>query len=167
MQNYNPFKITPEIISIVIVALIIFLAFLVYYLKLKKVPINTAPSGYVLIIQIYIEFVRNLVIDIMGKRFEKITPFFIFLFSYLLCANLIGVLGFAYPTGSLTVTLSLGLVMFIGTFVIGFHYQKLSYLTRFCINYKSKKTGKHYPIMINPLNVIEVVTPLISISFRL
>jgi F-type H+-transporting ATPase subunit a len=60
----------------------------------------------------------------MGKRSEKLTPFFIFLLSYLLCCNLIGILGFDYPTGSLTVTLSLGLVMFIGTFVIGFRYQK-------------------------------------------
>jgi F-type H+-transporting ATPase subunit a len=136
-------------------------------LKLKKVKVNEAPGGYVLVIQIYIEYIRSLVTDIMGKRFEKLTPFFVFLMSYLLCCNLIGILGFDYPTGSLTVTLSLGLVMFIGTFVIGFRFQKLSYLTRFCINYKNKKTGKHYPIMVNPLNLIEVVTPLISISFRL
>jgi F-type H+-transporting ATPase subunit a len=140
---------------------------MVYYFKLRKFKVNEAPTGYVLAVQMYIEYVRVLVVDIMGKRFEKLTPFFLFLMSYLLCCNLIGIAGFAYPTSSLTVTLSLGLVMFIGTFVIGFRYQKLSYLTRFCINYKSKKTGKHYPIMINPLNLIEVVTPLISISFRL
>jgi F-type H+-transporting ATPase subunit a len=131
------------------------------------VPANIAPSGFVLLIQIYIEFIRSLVVDILGKRLEKLTPFFLFLMSYVLTCNLIGIAGFEYPTGSLTVTLSLGLIMFIGTFVIGFRFQKLSYLTRFCINYKSKKTGKHYPIFINPLNVIEVVTPLISISFRL
>jgi F-type H+-transporting ATPase subunit a len=167
MQDYNPLALQPEIITILIVTGIIFAVFLIYYLKLKKIPVNEAPHGYVLLIQIYIEFVRGLVVDIMGKRFEKITPFFIFLMSYLIGCNLIGMIGFNYPTGSLTVTLSLGLVMFIGTFVIGFRFQKLSYLTRFCVTYKSKKTGKHYPIMINPLNVIEVVTPLISISFRL
>jgi F-type H+-transporting ATPase subunit a len=167
MENYNPLAARPEIISILVVTALIFTMTLVYYLKLKKIPVNASPSGYVLIIQIYIEFIRNLVVDIMGKRFEKITPYFIFLFTYLLFSNIIGITGFAYPTGSLTVTLSLALVMFIGTFVIGFRYQKLSYLTRFCINYTSKKTGKHYPIVVNPLNLIEVVTPLISLSFRL
>jgi F-type H+-transporting ATPase subunit a len=111
--------------------------------------------------------VRSLVVDILGKRLEKLTPYFVFLMSYLLLSNTIGILGLANPTGSLTVTLSFGLVMFIGTFVIGFRYQKLSYLTRFCACVKSKKTGKHYPVMINPLNIIEVITPLISISFRL
>ncbi|GHU33064.1 hypothetical protein FACS1894166_07700 [Bacilli bacterium] len=142
-------------------------AVLVYYKKLKHIPANMAPHGYVLIIQIYVEYIRGLVVDILGKRLEKLTPYFVFLMSYLLLSNTIGILGLANPTGSLTVTLSFGLVMFIGTFVIGFRYQKLSYLTRFCINIKSKKTGHHYPIMVNPLKIIEVVTPLISISFRL
>ncbi|MDR0674846.1 MAG: F0F1 ATP synthase subunit A [Mycoplasmataceae bacterium] len=167
MEKWNPTSLEPEIITILVVTAIIFIACLIYYLKLKKIKVNEAPAGYVLVIQIYIQYIRALVVDIMGKRFEKLTPFFVFLMSYLLCCNLIGIVGFDYPTGSLTVTLSLGLIMFIGTFVIGFRFQKLSYLTRFCINYKSKKTGKHYPIMVNPLNLIEVVTPLISISFRL
>jgi F-type H+-transporting ATPase subunit a len=159
--------LSPEIFTIGIVTILLTIIFVTYYVKIKKVPANIAPSGFVLLIQIYIEFIRNLVVDILGKRLEKLTPFFIFLMSYIVTCNLIGIAGFEYPTGSLTVTLSLGLVMFIGTFVIGFRFQKLSYLTRFCINYKSKKTGKHYPIFINPLNVIEVITPLISISFRL
>lgn len=92
---------------------------------------------------------------------------FYFLLSYLWLSNLVGVIGLENPTSSLTVTFTLGLVMFIGTFAIGFRFQKLSYLTRYTFNIKSKKTGKHYGIFPNPLEFTGMISPLISISFRL
>jgi F-type H+-transporting ATPase subunit a len=154
-------------LTILIILVILTICIVIYYTKLKKVKVNETPRGFVLIMQIYVEYIRNMVVEVLGKKLEKLTPYFIFLMSYLILSNMIGILGLENPTSSLTVTLSLGLIMFFGTFVIGFRYQKLSYLTRFCIKIKSKKTGKHYGIMVNPLNIVEVITPLISISFRL
>jgi F-type H+-transporting ATPase subunit a len=57
--------------------------------------------------------------------------------------------------------------MFVGNFAIGFRCQKWSYLTRYTFNIKSKKTGKHYGIFLNPLEATSMISPLISISFRL
>jgi F-type H+-transporting ATPase subunit a len=167
LSTYDPLSLQPQIVSIGVVVSLLVILFIVYYVKLKKVPVNKSPKGIVLIMQIYVEYIRNLVVDVMGKKSEKLTPFFIFLFSYLILSNMIGIVGLSDPTESLTVTLSLGIIMFVGTFVIGFKYQRLSYLTRFTFNYKSKKTGKSYPLMINPLSITDVVAPLISISFRL
>jgi F-type H+-transporting ATPase subunit a len=167
INNYNPFSLQPQVLTISVVLVILATLILIYYIKLKNNKINVAPKGYVLMVQIYVEYIRNLVIDILGKRFEKITPYFIFLFTYLCLSNVTGVIGLENPTSSLTVTLTLGLVMFIGNFAIGFRYQKLSYLTRYTFNIKSKKTGKHYGVFINPLELVGLASPLISISFRL
>jgi F-type H+-transporting ATPase subunit a len=167
ISDYNPFELVPQIVTIPFVLLVLTIFMVVYYVKLKKIKVNEAPYGYVLLVQIYVEYVRNLVVEILGKRFEKITPYFIFLLTYLGLSNITGIIGLENPTASLTVTLTLGLVMFIGIFAIGFRYQKLSYLTRYTFNIKSKKTGKHYGIFINPLELVGMVSPLISISFRL
>lgn len=166
-QNYSPFSIQPQLLSIAFVLVVLVTCVLIYYIKLRKTKVNEAPYGYVLLVQIYVEYIRNLVVEILGKRFEKITPYFIFLLSYLALSNVVGIIGLENPTSSLTVTLTLGLVMFIGNFAIGFRYQKLSYLTRYTFNIKSKKTGKHYGIFPNPLEMVGLVSPLISISFRL
>lgn len=163
----NLFAIRPEILSVIVVTLILFCLSLAYFIILKRTKDITKPHGFVVIIQMFVNLVEKIVIDILGKRSKKLTPLFIVLFAYLIGCNLIGLLGLELPTSSLTVTLSLSLIMFVGTFAIGFRYQKLSYLTRFCINYKSKKTGKKYPLFPQPLNILEVITPLISMSFRL
>ncbi len=163
--SYNPFALQPQIITIALVFVILLVIFLTYYFKLREIKPNEAPKGIVLGIQIYIAYIRGLVVDILGPEFECVTPYFIFLFAYILLSNIIGIIGFENPTSSLTVTLSMGFVMFVGMFVIGFKYQKLNYLKKFCfcISIKNKKI----PVMINPSEVISQLTPLISISFRL
>lgn len=166
-ENYDPFELRPQLLSIGFVLILLTILIVIYFVKLKKVKVNEAPQGYVLMMQIYVEYIRNLVIEILGKRFEKITPYFIFLLTYLWLSNMVGIIGLENPTSSLTVTLTLGLVMFVGTFAIGFRFQKLSYLTRYTFNIKSKKTGKHYGVFPNPLEFTSMVSPLISISFRL
>lgn len=163
--KYEPLALRPQIISIAIVFIILLVIFLTYHAKLKKVKENEAPKGFVLAIQMYIAYMRSLVIDVLGAELECLSPYFIFLFSYILLSNLIGIVGFENPTASLTVTLSMGLVMFVGTFVMGFKYQKLSWLKKFCFCINVK--GKKIPIMINPSDIMSQITPLISISFRL
>lgn len=166
MQDWHPFELMPQVFSIAITVAIIAAIFVTYYIKLKKVPINESPRGFCLGIQLYIQFLRNMVIESLGKKAEKITPYFIYLFSYLIISNLIGIIGLENPTSSLTVTLSLGLVTFFGTFVVGFRYQRLSYLNKFFYTVKLKNK-KSIPIMFNPMSIPETIAPLISLSFRL
>jgi F-type H+-transporting ATPase subunit a len=168
--SFAPFSLNENIIKTIIgigaTFIIIFILFLTYYVKLKKQKDNLIPTGYVFVFQIYIEYIHNLVLQILGKKFEKITPFFIYLFSYILISNTISVFGLTNPTSSLSVAISLGLVTFIGIFVVGFKYQRLSFLKKYTFNITTKK-GKSIPVMINPINIAGQVAPLISISFRL
>jgi F-type H+-transporting ATPase subunit a len=168
--SFAPFSLNENIIKTIVgigaTFIIIFILFLTYYVKLKKQKDNLIPTGYVFVFQIYIEYIHNLVLQILGKKFEKITPFFIYLFSYILISNTISVFGLTNPTSSLSVAISLGLVTFIGIFVVGFKYQRLSFLKKYTFNITTKK-GKSIPVMINPINIAGQVAPLISISFRL
>lgn len=109
--EYNPWSLQPQIASIAIVCLILIIFSLTYFFYLQKQKINTAPSGFVLLVQIYISFIRNLIVEIFGIKGEKMTTFFLYLFSYICISNLIGIVGLSSPTSSLTTTLSLGLMM--------------------------------------------------------
>ena len=163
--EYNPWSLQPQIVSITIVCLILIVFSLTYFFHLQKQKIDVAPSGFVLLVQIYISFIRNLIVEIFGIKGEKMTAFFLYLFSYICISNLIGIVGLSNPTSSLTTTLSLGLMMWFGVFFVGFKYQKISYLKNFCCCLKIK--NKKIPLMINPLEVVSCVSPLISISLRL
>jgi F-type H+-transporting ATPase subunit a len=168
--SFSPFDLNENIIKTIIgiglTFVIIFILFLTYYVKLKKQKQNLIPTGYVFVFQLYIEYIHNLVLQILGKKFEKITPFFIYLFSYILISNTISIFGITNPTSSLSVTVSLGLVTFIGIFVVGIKYQRMSYFKKYTVNI-STKNGKTIPVMVNPINIAGQFAPLISISFRL
>ncbi|MDE7434177.1 MAG: F0F1 ATP synthase subunit A [Mycoplasmoidaceae bacterium] len=100
----------PQIFSILVVMLILAACMITYFVKSKKYKVNEAPKGYVLLVDIYVGYIRSLVVEILGPKFEKITPYFLFLMSYILLSNLIGIVGLENPTSSLTVTLSMGFV---------------------------------------------------------
>lgn len=156
----------PQFFTIFVVLAILATCMIVYYVKQKKYKVNEAPKGFVLLVDMYVGYIRSLVIEILGPKFEKLTPYFLYLMSYILLSNIIGIIGLENPTSSLTVTLSMGIVTWIGTQVVAFKYQKLSYLKTFTFGIKNKK-GNKIPLMINPLEVISCITPLISISCRL
>jgi len=109
-DTYDPLALQQQVFSIFVVMLILVIFSLVYFLKLKKQPVDEAPKGLVLIIQMYIAYINSLVVEILGPKMQKITPYFLYLFSYILLSNLIGIIGLENPTTSLTVTLSMGLV---------------------------------------------------------
>lgn len=152
-------------ITIPLTVAIILIGIFIYYFKLKRLQPNQAPSGYVLIVEMLVLNFSKLTVELLGKRYEKITPYFLMLMLYISVSNFLGLLGLTPPTGSLTVTASLGLVTFIGTIYMGFRHQRLSYLKNYAIKVKIK--GKEIPVMINPLSFISEVAPLLSISMRL
>lgn len=175
--GYNPFafadnaKIVWTVVGIIVATLIVMYITIHYYVNMKKLKPNEVPKGFTMLIFILINYAKQLVFEILGPNFIKFTPYFLTLFLYIMVSNMVDIVGFENPTGSLTVTLSMGLVTFFGTFIIGFRYQRLSYLKKFAvgISIKNKKTNKktYIPVMINPLEVIGSITPLISISMRL
>lgn len=170
-SGWQPFFPTQVFLSIILTTIIIGIIIFYYYFSIRKLKPDEAPKGFALLLFILVNYAKQLVFEILGPRFIKITPYFLMLFGYLFVSNLIGIVGFENPTASVTVTLSMGLVTFIGTFIIGFKYQRLSFLKKFLVGFHitNKKTNEkiYIPIFINPLEIIGSFTPLISISLRL
>lgn len=166
MPNWKPFVPTADVITVILTALIIVVCALIYFLKVRNSKPNVAPTGYVLLVEMMMVGFENLTIELLGKKYVKITPYFITLMLYISVGNLLGLVGgISPPTSSLTVTASMGIVTFVGTIYMGFKYQRLSYLKNFCFKIKIK--NKQIPVMINPLNIISEIAPLFSISMRL
>jgi F-type H+-transporting ATPase subunit a len=164
-QMQLSYKITPAFTSLIVTSIIIIVVFVLYYTKIRNIKKNIYPRSFAFVFQLYVEFIHSLLLQILGPKFEKLTPYFIYLFTYILFCNVISVFGFDSPTSSLTITLSLSLITWLGIFVMGFKYQKIAFLKKYTFNIKLK--GKVIPVMINPLNVVSQFAPLISLSFRL
>lgn len=165
LAKYDPFAIQTILISIIVVFLILSSITVYYYFSIRKLGPKDIPQGFALFIFTFIEYIKQLVYEILGPKFVKATPYFIYLFSYILLSNLLSIVGFENPTASATVTLTMGLCTFLSTLVIALKYQRLSFFRAFTINLKIK--NKSIPVMINPLEIVGKITPLISISMRL
>lgn len=101
--------------------------------------------------EMFILFCEDLVVQAMGKKHKKLTPYAMYLIMYIFVGSLISLIGLESLATSYTVAFSLGLVTFLSVYYFGFKYQKWGYLKR----YK------------NPIEIFTQFTPLISISFRL
>ncbi|WP_027123887.1 F0F1 ATP synthase subunit A [Mycoplasmoides pirum] len=162
---WTPMVPTAAVITIPITLVIILGFVFAYYFKARKQNPEKAPTGYVLLVEMLVISFENLTVELLGERYKKITPYFLVLILYISVANLLPLIGLSAPTSSITVSLSLGLITFIGIIYMGFKHQRLSYLKNFTV--KIKYHRKEIPIMINPLSIISEITPLLSISMRL
>ncbi|MGL4647531.1 MAG: FoF1 ATP synthase subunit A [Mycoplasmoidaceae bacterium] len=157
--------------GVLLVFFIILFSVIYYNHAIKRIKPNQALGGYALLIFMLINYFRNMTREILGEELEKLAPIFLTIFSYIAMSNVIGIIGVENPTSSVWVCLSLGLFSFIGIFVMGFRYQRFSFLYKFTFNIKIKVKGKEdkirIPVMINPIEIMGSLTPLISLSFRL
>lgn len=151
--------IIPETIVnvwIIVIALLIFAA--VVNRKVKNARVDEKPSNFLNVIEMYVEMINNLVADTMGERHLRFGPYIFTLMTFLLFANLIGLIGFAPPTSDYSVTLTLALITFTLTQYYGLKNNGfIGYLKGFT-----------EPIaLLTPLNVIGELANPISLSFRL
>lgn len=166
----NPYQ--PLITSIILVTIILVALSIYYYVKMRKLDVKQAPSGLALFIYLLVNYMNDLVYDVIGEKGKKLVPYFIALLFYLTLSNIISLIGFDNPTNSLTITFTMGFVMFFGTIIFGLRYQKADFFLKFLIKFdlRSKKNPKKkYPIYycVNPLPLLDYIGPLISISLRL
>ncbi|MDE6289170.1 MAG: F0F1 ATP synthase subunit A [Ureaplasma sp.] len=153
------------IASIILTTVILTLLAICYYIKVKKIKANQTPGKFVLSICMIIDFIKGLVVEVIGKRFVKLTPFFLFIFLTIAMSNLVALFGLKESTTYSTVPLTFSLVVWIGSQVMAAKYQKWSYFNKFTVKIKIK--GKKIPIMIQPLEIVSKFTPIISLTFRL
>lgn len=150
-ENFKSTMLQPQIFTLLLTVLILVVFAVVVYRKVKKQEINKAPEGILLFAEQYVKGFDNLYADSTEGKVQKPAPYVFTLASFLMIANIMGLVGLESPTTSYSVTLVLGLITWIGIYVVGVTYQKLSFFKKFA----------------NPVELIGQFSPLISISFRL
>lgn len=156
------------ILSVIITAILMIAISIIFYVKVKKLKPNQAPKGIVLLVEWYFQIIENMTIEMFGatgNQYKKIAPYFAFLLFYFLFGDIIGIFGFAQLAQNYTIPLTNGIICLLGIFYLGIKHQRWLFLRHFFI--KKRINGKLVWLMINPLEIIGLFTPIISLTFRL
>ncbi len=143
--------LTTQFSAIIITTILICAICITYNIKVRGQDEDKELSGLIVIIDMFVSSVENLVISIMGRKYRKLTPYFLYICLYIIVGSMVSLLGFESPSSSYTVTLSMAFVTFVMIYYFAFRYQKWAYLKRY----------------INPIEIFTQFTPLLSMSFRL
>ncbi|TNK83879.1 F0F1 ATP synthase subunit A [Mycoplasmopsis pullorum] len=146
-ENWNQ----PQLLSLVVTVIIIFIISLIVFIKAQQQKANKAPQGTILVVEGYINIFDNTFEDATEGKLKKSRMYLFTLVTFLLVGNLVVILGFEPIATSYSVTFTLGLSTFIGIYVVALIYQKWRIIKK----YK------------NPIDFIGQFSPLISISFRI
>lgn len=168
MDLYEPlwtsYAVTP-LLSLGVTMLILLVLFGLYYGSVKKLKPNQTPNGLVTIMGMAMDYFRSLTVQIIGEKHTKFTPYFLFLFIYLCTGVLVSLFGFKEMQTSLVVPLFFAITTVFASQVLAVKYQKWSFFNKFLIRIKIK--GKKIPVMVQPLEVVSKLSPIISLTFRM
>jgi len=124
--------------------------------------ININPGKLQNIMEVILTTFNNLLIDTMGPEGKRFFPLIATLGLYILTSNLIGLVpGFYSPTSSLNTTISMALVVFLLTHIVGVRVHGTKYLKQFM--------GPVWwltPLML-PIEVVSHLSRPVSLSVRL
>ncbi len=120
------------------------------------------PKGLQNFFEVVIEMIYNFQMSVMGQRSKVFFPMMGTLMLYVFCCNFQGLIpGSFAPTSNLNTTVSLAIVIFTMTHVVGVKYHGASYIKHFM---------GPLPALAPLMFVIEIVSHLsrlISLSLRL
>ncbi len=133
---------------------------LLSFLATRRVDIN--PGKLQNVMEVILTAFNNLLVETMGPEGKRFFPLIATLGLYILTSNLIGLVpGFYSPTSSLNTTISMALVVFILTHIVGVKIHGTKYLKQFM--------GPVWwltPLML-PIEVVSHLSRPVSLSVRL
>ena len=151
--------VNPTVANSVLLVVVLCVLFIWFGSKVKKADPSKPSKGVVLFLEILITGIEGLVDQTMGTKHMKFAPYIGTLAVYLVCANLLGLIGLTAPTSDYNVTLALAvmtIVLMVGSGI------------------KTKGIGGYlydtylgdFPFLL-PLNITGELAKPISLSFRL
>ncbi|MBN3534534.1 F0F1 ATP synthase subunit A [Mycoplasma procyoni] len=147
LNNWNQ----PQLFTLFLLVFFVLLISIIVHFQIKKTKKDKAPSAVVYMAEQYFYIVDNLVDESSGGKLSFVKPYIFGLLTFLLGGNLLSMIG-VEPIGSTySVTFTLALLSWLGIFIIGFSFKKHRFLKRY----------------LNPLEIISIPAPLISLSFRM
>ena len=123
---------------------------------------NIIPGGFQNVMEVVIEGFDNLITESMGHEGRKFFPLIATLGLYILTSNLLGLIpGFESPTSNLNTTVSMAVVVFVTTHVVGIRIHGFKYIKQFL--------GPIWwltPLML-PIEIVSHLARPLSLSVRL
>lgn len=147
------------IVSIIILTVVLSVLFISVGRKLKNLNPNEVPKGLTRNLIFYVESLNNYTVENMGEKHGKTMAAYIgSAFTFILLANMLGLLGLETPTSSLSVTLVFAIVSFV-------LIQRASIKSN---GFKGYIKGFFQPVFLFFIpNFFGAIAPLISLSLRL
>ncbi len=143
ISNYSPLE-QFEIVQIIPIQLqgldisftnsslfcILILFILVYLFLLSTSNKTILPNQWQTVTEELYSFILNMVIENVGKEGLKYFPLIFSLFTFILIANLLGMIPYSFTvTSHIIVTFGLSLSIFIGVTLIGFYTHKIHFFS--------------------------------------
>ncbi|WP_341513322.1 F0F1 ATP synthase subunit A [Mesomycoplasma ovipneumoniae] len=142
----------PQLFTLFILVIFVIILSIIIFFHIKKAKVDKAPSAIVLFAESYFLFIDDLVESSGEGYVNKVKPYIFSLFTFFLLGNLLSLAGLEPISTSISVTLSLAMISWLGIFVVGSIFAKRYYILEFAKN---------------PLKIIGAPAPLISLSFRM
>ncbi len=137
---------------------------LILFLLVVKGGLKVVPGKLQSIAEIFMEFIKGMVQEFIGKEGMKYFPFVATLFFFILCCNLIGLIPGSYTiTSQLVVTGTFASLIFIMTLIIGFAKHGFHFLS---ILVPPGVPKIMIPVMV-PIEMISMLARPLSLSVRL
>lgn len=155
----NEVFISETVLNSILVAIVLIVIGIIAKRETTKARIDKAPSNFLNIIEILVNFMEDMLKSNMGAKNMKFAPLMVTLISYLAVANTMTIAGFTSPTSDYSIALTLALFVFITVQVEKFKSSGglIGYFKSF---------GKPFAL-ITPINIISELANPISMSFRL
>lgn len=141
----------PQLLTLIYITLVLTIIALVVYFKVKKVQPNEAPKGIAFLAEQYVGIFDNEFYGISSGKIDRVGPYIFTLVSFLIVGNTAGLIALEPVVTSYSVSLTLGLITWIGIYVFGILHQKIYFFKKY----------------LNPIELFGQFSPLISISFRI
>jgi F-type H+-transporting ATPase subunit a len=138
------------------------MAILALFSFLATRRMNFLPGGFQNVMEVVVEGFDNLITESMGHEGRKFFPLIATLGLYILTSNLLGLIpGFESPTANLNTTVSMAVVVFVTTHVVGIRVHGFKYIKQFL--------GPIWwltPLML-PIEIVSHLARPLSLSVRL
>ena len=90
------------------------------------------PTRIQSVVEMLVEFLRDMLVDTMGEKGLKLLPFLTTLFFFILLSNLFGLIPGSYTvTSQVAVTALFAVTVYLISIVVGFYYHGLHYFSIF------------------------------------
>ncbi|MBI5522689.1 MAG: F0F1 ATP synthase subunit A [Desulfarculus sp.] len=138
------------------------IVFLVVVAKLAVGSVKMIPAGGQNFFEVVIGGFEDFMIDVMGHEGRPFFPLICTLFLYILCMNWIGLIpGMGSPTADINTPLSMAIVVFLTTHVVGLKHHGAGYIKHFL-----GPVSWLAPLIL-PIELISHLSRVLSLTFRL